>query len=582
MAEIDGTVVFKIHPPSLCSICARYLANNIQRCLPRVLDVYNRGMYIGCQEVAQNFLRAVEMNWEEKVFNTPKKVRFDKTDTETIGDVFSFMFLPSKRLCFPPSTYLPTLDLLYTHLLYHGERLTDLTLTKCYSDNGEAPIDRVLEIIGSLKVLQRLTLPLCNVDNFISEKGLEAAIKPNSEITATLRELNLIRCGFSTMQVLLRMLSRFIHLQKLILSTVIVKGLDQQHPHLHQILPVPLNGSLSKLEDLEISHFRVCPCFYRDTTISPKVYENIGREWKLFTRNYPSLKSLQVRDVYDISHDKQCLIGLRDGLRERKKPLAYLSFLLIPDDPTGRDIVRGMNAVKINSHETINDVYYEMINSGSVDNSEVINAFMLKLSTIRDRMKHLDIQTSRSLLAILDAVIPRYRHLSYVFYQCLAILLSIVKKPRLRSELKLVPAVIERFIHLLVEPESEHSSRFHFYPFSICDILAVYQDAISTDVFEKVMRQVTSWSISAGWGTPHYEMYDYLDNLSTYCTLAYIGVLKKILGGRDRDFRGMTKTLVDMFDWSPERVKFLVAKFKARESRGRPAAKEKKYKFVTP
>ena len=440
-------------------LALRALIENLPARMPQILSVHRdkRYGYIGDPDMARDLLSVV-VSIENSIV--------DKYHADFIMDLFTFMFIHSTDLVFPSSRYIPTLRHLETHLLHHGYRLTELSLANCYSDENE----ELLKVISCspLKVLKCLTLPR----NRVSERGADVIKK--SEFINTLQTLKFSSTVFSTMDVLLEILSSLTNLKVLSLSNISCGGGGGTS----QILPIPLGGVSSNLEHLRIYNYTP-PEFVVDP-------EQLSNEWVEFCQQYPNLRILRLlRIEYIIGNYYTSLCALRDGLDKRKEPLTYLS-LETTDDKYSRLIVRQMNATRITTCDTLRDILYQIKKEGLGD--DITQHLLWKIGYIWRKLedKRNNHNICRHMLAIIDRVIHKYKHFPQrMFSVCVEALLFMVQDSKLREELKLTPLYIEKFITNIMGPQNEEDC----FLVSIFEILIVYGDSISVDVFEMVLKK---------------------------------------------------------------------------------------------
>ena len=467
-----------IQPDPLQFFATRVLLDNLPSYM---ITIKEKKGYIGDHTTAKHILRILKdyprENKPWRNYREEKSPRFDKIHANFIMDVFTFRLMHSSDLIFPFSKCIPTFEHFYTHLRHHGNYLTVLSLDSCPCSRYFGFMDPLLDVICShTTVLKSLTLPKCYNKKktcCISEKGAETII--NSRLTHTLQEITFVSTVVTTEKIILRILSSLNNLRILNLSNVYVIGCRQAEK-----LPIPFNyGSyraISRLEHLRIYDYIDCMC-HRGRTCVP--HEGESCFWEDIGEQYPNLKTLQISSIWA---DKQWgygwLLRLSDGLSKRKKPLEYLS---VNTDYV--EIVRQMNADRINTVDTLEDILYEAVRGDQDDES--IKRVMIKILYVWCWLGDKTHKLCGDMLAFINFVIPNFRHISEVFVNCSYIVAEMIGK----DIIKLPTSFIETFITTIMGPETEMFSLVH-----IIEILMGYNGGdpiISVGVFEKVLRALS-------------------------------------------------------------------------------------------
>ena len=528
-----------IEPDRLQFSAIRVLIDNLPSYMPLLRK---RKAYLGAG--ANDTLRVVGEG----------KKRIDHNHADFIMDLFTFMFNDhTTGLIFPASRYIPTSEHLKTHLLHHGHRITELSLASCtcYGEEEEeeaaaanarkrdlwletrsksrkrvlglsmaaSNITKLLEIIcSSAKVLKSLTLPKCK--NCVISKR-DADIFINSHLVNTLQELTLLSIVFMSEEVIQEILSSLINLKVLNLSHVSTIGCRARECFL-----IPLNWfssypALTQLEHLRIYDNVDCPC---EEGCVPYITE---REWEELGEQYTNLKTLQISCHMPEGENalgEYCLWlhHLKNGLRTRKEPLEYLSVMVYEEESIR--IIRQMNANKITVGETLEEILYEMLRG---DRDDLTIRYLI--FDVMDVWRKTDKKTHKlcgDMLAIINILIPNYRHIYNVFETCGRILVYMVEDLALRQALKLTPSFIETFITRIMGPENEKFPLYHIFR-----ILRAYDDVISVDVFETVFRRFSSIHNPSQYSCLLLgQIYKYIANLGE----EYMAAMKRIWGPKWR------------------------------------------------
>ena len=449
-------------------LALRGLIEHLPTYMPQILELHRAGRYIGDHNTAKDLLNVMSYYGKEKqkevhLPNPPFMPRFDQDHIDLIMDIFTFMIIDySPELIFPPSRYIPSCKQLHTHLIHHGDRLTKFSLDVDYI--ATITPDKLLEIIcDSLKFLKILTIPDCSY-SACSRRSVKIIEK--SQLPNTLHELNLMATRFTTLAVLLDIISSLTHLKKLNLSKIRIFG---YRGPCAQSLPLPIFDSLFYLEHLWIYDFY--SRYYDHRPLS-------NTEWSEFIQYHPNLKTIQLSGKSSWRNDY--VWSLEEGLKMRKTPLMYLG--VKEDYEQYRCLIRRMNADKITTGETIQELLYDISMGGGLNYVSVhdIVSNMTRIWQICDK----SIDKCRDMLSVINLLIPRYKHISRVFYTCSEVILYMAKSLRLREEFQLTPSYVETFItHLLMDPENENEDLVNIF-----EILALYENSISVVVFETVWK----------------------------------------------------------------------------------------------
>ena len=506
---------------SLQLLGLRVLIDHLPSYMPQILKC-NR--YIGDHTTARDLLNM--MSYKKYEIGDKHHRINNKHHIDCIMDLFTFMLADySPDLIFPISLYIPTFEQLDTHLLHHGNRLTRLSLTNCHGDN--VTTDEILRIIcRSLKFLKSLTLAS---NRTCSQTG--ADMIKNSELPNTLYELNLMGTMFSTGDVLLQILSSLTHLKKLNLCRVRMNTC-------HQSLAVPLlllDNSLLFLENLRVFFFEGC-CHKSNKEL----------KWGRFVENHPNLKTLQLSNE---SYDS--LLCLREGLRTRKEPLAYLAV-----DTDCPYLTLQMNANIITTGETIKEILYDM-EHGGLDYLSVHHMLTNTSFVWRNRSNKKNPEICRDMLGIINLLIPKYTHYSVVFFECSDIIRFMVQDSRLREDLQLTPSFINTFINhlMMVDDPAIHVGIVRQDLVNILEILAVYEDSISVVVFERVWKTLALQNRFCYILWDRKKIFRCILDIANYATYEYILAFKKSWGSHT--FHDLKLKLISWFD----EPSYLIEKF---------------------
>ena len=469
-----------IQPDPLQFFATRVLLNN----LPSYMMTIKQKGYIGDHTIAKDILRIIKDCTTQKQpwwwvfryqdYEKEMSVRFDKNHANFIMDVFTFRLTHSSDLIFPFSKCIPTFEHFYTHLHHHGNYLTVLSLDSCPCSKSFGFMDPLLDVICSYTtVLKSLTLPKCYNKKktcCISEKGAETII--NSRLTHTLQEITFVSTVVTTDNIILRILSSLNNLRILNLSNVYVIGCRQAEK-----LPIPFNyGSyraISRLEHLRIYDYINCMCHRESTCL---LREGESCFWEHIGEQYPNLKTLQISSIWaDKWWGDGWLFRLRDGLSKRNKPLEYLSV-----NTNYVTIVRQMNADRINTVDTLEDILYEAVRGDQDDES--IERVMQKIYGVWWSLDDKTHKLCGDMLAFINFVIPNFRYIREVFISCSYIVAEMIDK----DIIKLPTSFIETFITSIMGPDTEDFKLVHIF-----EILMKYNGGdpiISVGVIEKVLR----------------------------------------------------------------------------------------------
>ena len=531
----------------------RVLIDNLPPYMPQILKC-NR--CIGDNTTARDLLNIMTYKKYQRGMKHCRLVD-NKHHIDCIMDLFTFMLADySPELIFPISLYIPTFEQLDTHLLHHGNRLTRLSLTNCHGDN--VTTDDILRIIcRSLKFLKSLTLA---PNGTCSQTG--ADLIKNSELPNTLYELNLMGTMFSTGDVLLQILSSLTHLKKLNLCQVRMNMCRSLHHH--QSLAVQLHlldNSLLFLENLRVFFFEGC-CHKSNEEL----------KWGTFVQNHPNLKTLQLTEE---SYDS--LLCLREGLRTRKEPLAYLaveidsSYLSLVNDEYNnalekkKIIIRQMNANIITTGETIKEILYDMENGG-LDSLSVHHMVTLTSFIWRNRSNKKNSEICRDMLRIINLLIPKYTHYSIVFFMCSDIIRFMVQDSRLREELQLTPSFMNTFINhlMMIDDPAIDLEIVREDLVNIIEILAVYKDSISVVVFERVWKTLVLQNRFCYILWDRKKIFRCILDIANYATYEYILAFRKSWGSHT--FHNLKLKLMSWFNEPSYLIEKFIKDLETRET----------------
>ena len=547
---------------SLPSLVDCSLVENINQYLSGLLFVHGKekDQYLGCHTTVNDFLRVLAFHGKENdvrvlgfnlntlrdkqdfLFND----RFDKNHADIIMNIFTHWLVHPKKLSFPCSRYIPTFEQLNIHLRHHGNYLTELSLARCPC-HGNKDMDPLLNIIcSSTSLLRCLTLPKCGKESIydrccISEVGAQTII--NSNLINTLQEITFSSTVFVNEDVLLKILSSLSdNLRILNMSHIAFRGCRK-----NERIPIPfafLSSSssssssssfscsfcssssssyhsyrpLSQLQHLRIYDYVDCECQNDDERCLPD--EDHYCPWHEIGEQYHNLKTLQISSWWARYWEPNWLLCLNEGLRRRKKPLEYLCLQKICD--VDYDVIRQMNVDRINIGETLNDILYEMIRGDRDD----LSIEKLSICGWSFDFDHRD--QCRDMLAIINFLIPDYRHIETVFDGCCTAIIEMVKDSRLRQHLALTPSFVETFLSRIICPEN---NLFDLTP--VFDILVVYGECISVDVFDMVLRTLSLQKPMDYYRPNLRKICWYFVNVWTkYSTDEYIVAMQRIWGPR--------------------------------------------------
>ena len=550
---MDWSSITTINPESLTFLAIRVLVNHLPYLEDQVSKTWteNGQRYLTSNnQSAHSILRVTEKHGKEKHMMNfhpmyEENLRFDKDHADSIMNIFTSRFIHSHTLRFPPSGYIPSPTHLKNHLFHHGRYLTELSLVHCYSYYSELRGgDDVLEIIarGCSSNLKRLALPDTSRTLCITERGVKA-LATESEFAHTLLELRINGSYFSNIAVLTNTLRCFPSLVKLSLSNVKIVCRHCTG----QILPFPLDNSLSRLEMLYMDKFNEC-CNSHICNSCREYHlfdyrhghrtQKLTLEWIQFFECYPRLKSLQVffahyslltggrRRIYCIDNDSRFIQALIEGLQTRDaSPLDYVGLDTYDNDGTdGPSVVTRMNALKVTGNSKMEDLHFALeraLESG-VSEDAIFDWVSCRLSESWERSPK-DLKTCRILLLIIDRLIPSYKHLSEVYYFCFETLLFMLKDPKLcKDQLGLTPSVVERLLLILTTDERPVFTNCDVH---ICQIFHLYRDVFCIDIFERALHSIIQ---------EDYEVLNdqrvYFLELSKSCNYRQLVVIKKILG----------------------------------------------------
>ena len=341
------------------------------------------------------------------------------------------MCVPAIKLSFP--RHIPV-QIYHHYFEYRGVHLTELSISVC--------TDELLEVIGnacSSKKLKRLTLSnIDNKDNFkkfyVTDRGVIAI----QSFKTSLLELNLSSLQFSHTKTLLDFLSNLSILRKLFISNVSVMENDGS-----QMLPVP--RSLPRLQRLYISEFQRCKCFH--SCVHCRRVWRLESEWNKFFTYYSELKSLQICGIYYLTQYAESLEALRKALAGRSTNLEYLGVQSY--DQTGRNIIKRMNANKITSFDTVEEILIEL-KMGDLWFGDFIlptGWIAFCLMNIWESLATKDSKTCRDMLAVINFLIPKHMDDDgiWIIYLTSVTLLYMVEN-LLCVELNLTPTFIQTFV----------------------------------------------------------------------------------------------------------------------------------------
>ena len=546
-----STILTTVNPESLTFLTIRVLVNHLPHLEDQVSKTWteNGQRYLTSNnQSAHSVLRVTESYGEEKMMDfdpddeDSEILPFDRDHADSIMNIFTSRFIHSDTLRFPPSRCIPTPSHLKDHLTYHGQYLTELSLLHCYSYDSELRGgDDVLEIIarGCSSNLKRLALPDTSRTLCITERGVKA-LATESEFAHTLLELRINGSYFLTTAVLTNMLRCFPSLVKLSLSNVKVICGDQ-------ILPFPLDNSLSRLEMLYMDKFHECydtrDCFvcgadheygFQDERRSQK----LTLEWIQFFEYYPRLKTIQVFHTYFTRNDNQFIQALMEGLQTRNaSPLEYVGLDTYDDDGTDGPSVIRMNALKVTGNAKMEDLHFSLeraLESG-VSEEALFCWVWYRLYRSWERSPK-DLKTCRVVLLIINRLIPDYMYLETFFQFCVETLFFMLTDPRLcKNELGLTPFVIERVL-LTLTTGGYDNSICHLY---ICRIFDLYRDVFCIDIFERALDSIAH----RGY---YKEQQAYMLELSNSCNYQQFLAIKKVLGC---DYSYMRESLEPVFHY---------------------------------
>ena len=486
-------------PETLQFSAVRILVSTLPSRMTQINNVIDGQRYLGNSSIPEDILRCF-------VF----KNQFSEHHAHLIMKLFTSSFMHSTKLVLlfssQSSSCIPTARQLNNHLFHHGKCLTELSLGRC---SDTIPTDILMEIIsrGCSSNLKKLSLPRGGGGDCVTMSGAYAII--SAEFAHTLQELNVSSLMFMNINVLLEILSHLSHLRKLEICDVIPSCSDPHHHHhhhqhqQHQLLPVPLDGTLLRLEHLHISSYDLTENFIQ-----------LSAEMSRFCKYYPRLKSLQFFQCISLQTDIASLLSLSVGLQERKERLAYLRI----ETRYGycRNIVRQMNADKITTGSTIEELLYELKMDGE-GGLLFWNTIWIRVSSLEevwDDESNKDYTVCRDMLDIINILIPKYKDINKVLQVCAKVIFFMVTDPRLRDELELTPSKIETFINLTIDLKNNNDYSFCVI---ICRIVLVYKDSISVDVFDKVFGA----AVRLRWTNPR-EMCQIIINMVKYSTATLI------------------------------------------------------------
>ena len=493
-----------INPESLQYSAVRTLINHPLHMARARRIQQQKQQYLGGITVPEDILRAVGSN--------RRLIRNDDTE---IMELFTHTFVHSTKLIFPSSWHIPTPRQLNIHLKRWGEKLMELSVisVRCgYST------DELWEIIGNncSSRLLRLRLPAYNSSSLSEKRGVKAIT--GSKFSTSLTEMTLCSAIFYDKSVLFQMLFSLPNLRKLTLSSVAVLDCGYK-----SALPFHPQHSLPRLEHLILSGISGCGCIFNCSYMFP----NMAKEWGLFPKFCPQLKTLQIFDMSPLTEDIDWLSMLHMGILERNTPLTYLR--ITTKNPEMRDFIRIFKADKISASETIKEISYELTVVGDNNESAIKDCISRLPNVWRDSLKNVD--ECRDTLGVIYQLVPKYTHIEGVFEFCTEAMRCMVMSSKIRQELNLIPSVIDTFITVITSGDGGDD----FFPhrdsyFNLCEILLVYKASIAVEVFEKILRTFIVLPFSSCLG---HIFLDFLYQMTKYCTLEYILAIKRVLGNED-------------------------------------------------
>ena len=518
-------------PESLIVSSVKNLVGSFSSTQQRQISYHEQ--HLGGPKTAAEFLLALANYYSAKK-HEQLRLCFEQHQPylDPIIGVFSRYFVHGSSLNIPFSySNIFPVHLLRDHLLVHGSRLNELIMNNYYDDSSSFSFDDFLESMTDWcsSKLKRLTLPKWEgeiINNVITQRGVIALIKT---VSGTLEELNLCKCTFASMDLLLNLLSNLPKLKRLSLANV---GVMYSNDENISKLPVPL--VLDQLEHLIVYNFfhnkpspRGCRLsFFRcDNT-------NENLEWGRLVEHLPKLKTFHL--VIPETNEDKWLHSVKEGLMNRKwEPLEYLRIPVYT--PGKRSIIYGaQNARQVSTDETIAQIStafkHEKEYWGRDSNNYVsFTSIYCLLSVWRRLSSEYDVEFIRHIFEVIKChLIPAYIYVSEVFNLCSEFLeVVVVKSPELRQKLGITSSFVDNFLTAILIPESKRQD-IHL----ICAVFSVYGSTLSLSNFERVLsRAMYQLQHTVPETEAYTKIFTFLiDAAQSYCTLNHWLVMKKVLG----------------------------------------------------